>query len=241
MMRLETRMKTMTTLKTAAASVGVRPQKGLTAIGLFLSVFVLAGCSGLMPDKPQRPLMYDFGPGALSAKATPAASPATLPPLSIGEITTSGGAIDNMAVLYRLGYDDAQHLRQYSLARWSMPAAQLVRQRLLSQLGQNRAVFNAGSSAALERSNGLPLRLRIELEEFSQLFTAPDASVGLVRLRATLVEVSPAGERLVGQRSVLVQHPASSADAPGGVRALTAATDTAIEELNDWLQQVSTR
>jgi cholesterol transport system auxiliary component len=87
----------------------------------------------------------------------------------------------------------------------------------------------------------LPLLLRLELEEFSQLFSTPDASVGLIRLRATLLEITPAGEKLLGQRNVVVQRPATSADAPGGVRALTAATDAAIEELDQWLQQAPAR
>ena len=206
---------------------------------LFFAVLALAGCA--LPDKPTRATMYDFGPGQLATRPTTRQAP--LPPLAIDEITTAGGALDNLAVLYRLGYADAQQLRPYAQARWSMPPAQLVRQRLLAQMGQRRAVFNAGSSVALNRSEGsaLPLRLRIELEEFSQLFSAPDASVGLIRLRATLVDITPAGEKLLGQRSVVVQSPASSADAPGGVRALTAATDAAIEELEQWLQQTPGR
>jgi len=40
---------------------------------------------------------------------------------------------------------------------------------------------------------------------------------------------------------VVVQRPATSADAAGGVRALTAATDAAIEELDQWLQQAPAR
>jgi cholesterol transport system auxiliary component len=56
-------------------------------------------------------------------------------------------------------------------------------------------------------------------------------------LRATLLELTPAGLKLVGQRSVLVQRPATTPDAPGGVRALAAATDAAIEEIDQWLQQ----
>lgn len=207
----------------------------------FMAVtLAVGGCSSL-PDKPTRPTMYDFGPGALSVR--PDAREAPLPPLAIDDIGTSGGALDNMAVLYRLGYADAQQLRPYSQARWSMPPAQLIRQRLREQLSQRRAVFNAGESAALNRTQNavLPRLLRLHLEEFSHLFTAPDASVGLIRLRATLVEVTPAGEKLVAQRHVIVQRPAPSADATGGVRALTAATDAAIEELEQWLQQASAR
>lgn len=211
-------------------------------IFLIISVAGLSGCA--LPDKPMRATMYDFGPGPLLTQPGTRQAPVpSLPPLAIDNIATSGGALDNMAVLYRLGYADAQQLRPYSQARWSMPPAQLVRQRLRERLGQRRAVFNARESVALNRSQNavLPWVLRLELEEFSQLFTAPDASVGLIRLRATLLEVTPDGEKLLGQRNLVVQRPATSADAAGGVRALTAATDAAIEELDQWLQQAPAR
>lgn len=205
-----------------------------------LLALLMAGCSSL-PDKPARSLMYDFGPGALAS--APATRQAPLPPLAIDDISTPGGALDNMAVLYRLGYADTQQLRPYSQARWSMPPASLVRQRLRDRLSQRRAVFSAGDSAALNRSQNavLPLLMRIDLEEFSQLFTAADSSIGLVRMRVTLFEVTPSGEKLVGQRTVIVQRPAPSADAPGGVRALTDATDAAIDEIDQWLQQSTAR
>ena len=210
----------------------------------------LAGCS--VVDKPTRATLYDFGPGALVSQAgisptsqsTPSAgAPApALGPLAIADIGTSGGALDNQAVLYRLGYVDAQQLRPYSMARWTMPPAQLLRQRVRERLGQQRVVLNAREGVALNRSQNarLPM-LRLELEEFSQLFSAPDASMGLIRLHATLVEITPAGERLMAQRSVSVQRPATTADATGGVRALTAATDAAIDEIDQWLRQFPAR
>lgn len=214
-----------------------------TVFFILFVLFLLPGCSAL-PDKPMRAGMYDFGPGNLTALPTTRQAPLpNLPPIAVDDITTSGGALDNMAVLYRLAYQDAQQLRPYTLARWSMPPAQLVRQRLRDTLSQRRTVFGAGDSAALNRSQNavLPRLLRLELEEFSHVFTAADASVGVIRMRATLLEVTPAGEKLIGQRSVAVQRPAISADAPGGVRAITAATDAAIEEIDQWLQQSTAR
>ena len=207
--------------------------------GLIFPAFLLAGCSAL-PDKPLRASLYDFGPGNLAAQL--GTQPATLPALTalaLDDISTSGGALDNQAVLYRLMYLDAQQLRPYSQARWAMPPAQLVRQRFRERLGQRRAIVEARGSLALNRSQNaaLPVLLRLDLEEFSHVFTAPDASVGLIRLRATLIEQGASGEKLLAQRSVVVQRPAPSADAPGGVRALTAATDAAIEEIEVWLQQ----
>ena len=207
--------------------------------GLFFLAFLLAGCSAL-PDKPLRASLYDFGPGNLTLQqTTQPATTNTLPALALDDITTSGGALDNQAVLYRLTYLDAQQLRPYSQARWAMPPAQLVRQRFREQLGQRRAIVEARGSLALNRSQNpvLPVLLRLDLEEFSHVFTAPEASVGLIRLRATLIEQAASGEKLLAQRSMVVQRPAATADAPGGVRALTAATDAAIEEIEVWLQQ----
>jgi cholesterol transport system auxiliary component len=53
-----------------------------------------------------------------------------------------------------------------------------------------------------------------------------------------LVQSAAAGERLIGQRLVVVQRPAASADAQGGVQALTEATDAAVDELEQWLNQL---
>ncbi|MDQ3059054.1 MAG: ABC-type transport auxiliary lipoprotein family protein [Pseudomonadota bacterium] len=236
----------MTLFKTGSAPAFPDPRVGARRVSRgwswVLAVALLGGCA--LPDKPKRSAMYDFGPGALSASApaAPLRGGAALAPLAIADIATSGGALDNQAVLYRLGYTDAQQLRPYSQARWSMPPALLLRQRLRERLGQDRAVFNAREGVALNRSQhvSLPL-LRLELEEFSQLFSTPADSVGLVRLHATLLEITPAGERLVAQRSVVVQRPAPSADAPGGVQALTAASDAAIDEIDQWLRQAPTK
>ena len=205
---------------------------------LFLVTLLLGACSAL-PDKPVRASMYDFGPGPFGVQ--PATRPSPLPPLALAEISTPGGVLDNQAVVYRLAYDNVQQLRPYSLARWSMPPALLVRQRLRDTLSIRRAVLNAGEGPALNRGANfgvLPRVLQLELEEFSHLFESPGSSVGLLRMRATLVETTPTGEKLLAQRNFTVQRPATSADAVGGVRALTAATDAAIEEISSWLQQI---
>lgn len=216
-----------------------RPARAAGRSGLMLSLALLLGACSALPDKPVRAALYDFGPGALTPVAATRQAP--LPPIALGDISTPGGVLDNQAVLYRLAYADAQQLRPYSQARWSMPPAQLIRQRLRDVLSRNRAVLNAGEGPALNRGVNqgvLPRVLQLDLEEFSHFFESPSSSIGLVRLRATLIETTPGGEKLLAQRSVTVQRPAPSADAPGGVRAITAATDAAVEEITTWLQQV---
>jgi cholesterol transport system auxiliary component len=216
-------------------SIAAHVHSTLGKAGFLLIFAVLGGCA-VLPDKPVRPAVYDFGPGpgltAASAKTTPVAAPpaAALPALSLGDIDAPP-AIDGSAVLFRLAYADVQQLRPYAQARWSMPPAQLVRQRLREQLSQQRVVLNPGEGAA-------PFSLRLEREEDTQVFETPERSFGLVRLRATLVEATGGRERLVAQRRFVTQRPAPSADAAGGVRALSAATDAAIDEIAQWLQQL---
>ena len=223
-------------------------------VPVLLSAVLSVGFSGCaaLPDKPVRATVYDFGPGALATQTAQTASPTHriasspgLAALALDEVQSSP-ALDSTAVLYRLAYADAQALRPYAQARWSMAPAQLLRQRLREHLGLRRAVLNAGEGSApaaggassATASPSAPILLRIELEEFSQLFESPTASTGLLRLRATAVQASAQGERLLGQRSFIVQRPAPSADAAGGVRALTAATDAVVEEVDQWLQQL---
>lgn len=189
----------------------------------------LVGCSVL--QTPARPAVYDFGPGATAPVASNRMAP--LPPLLLSGVQAAS-ALDSTAVLYRLAYSDAQQLRPYSLARWSMPPAELLRQRLRDQLGQRRAVLNPADGVV---QGGPVLSLRVEIDEFSQWFEAPDRSTGLLRLRATLAQAGHGPDRLVAQRSFVVQQPSPTPDAPGGIKALSLAADAVIAELDQWVQQ----
>lgn len=201
----------------------------IRASGLFLAIsLALTGCA--LPGKRLPSTVYDFGPGAVSHP--PANRMAPLPALAVAEVQASP-ALDGTAVLYRLAYSDAQQLKPYAQARWSMAPAQLLRQRLGEHLGQRRALLTPGDVGPAGAPT--PPTLRVTLEEFSQLFDTPTTSVGLLRLRATLVQPGPTGERLMAQRSVIVQQPAPSNDAAGGVRALTAAADAAALEIGEWV------
>ena len=72
--------------------------------------------------------------------------------------------------------------------------------------------------------------LRIELEEFAQVFDAPGSSRAVLRARASLL-----GSRaLVAQRTFSLERPATTADAAGGVRALIATSDELIGQLLEW-------
>ncbi|CAN7176848.1 ABC-type transport auxiliary lipoprotein family protein [Variovorax paradoxus] len=203
-----------------------------------LALLLLAGCSAL-PDKPARATLYDFGPGP-AAPAPAAANPpaAALPTLALAEIE-SNTRLDSTQILYRLGYADANELRPYGQSRWSLAPAQLLRQRLRDALAERRTVLGPEESATIARAEGkVPDTLRISLDEFSHYFDSASSSAGLVRLRATLIRGTTGGDRVLGQRSFTVRRPAPSADAPGGVKALAAATDAAVAEVVQWVDQL---
>jgi cholesterol transport system auxiliary component len=112
----------------------------------------------------------------------------------------------------------------YAQARWSMPPAQLVTQRVRAVLSQQRPVVAPGDG---------PIEhvLQLSLEAFGQSFDTPQSSQGTVQLRATLLK----GDALVAQREFVARAPAPTADAAGGVRALSLATQTVANELAGWV------
>lgn len=186
-----------------------------------LMAMLLTACA--LPERAPAPLRYDFGPPAMVPSAATSSAPRPVLALRV----QASPALDSPAMLYRLGYADAQQLRAYSQSRWAMVPAELVQQRLREGLGR-QFVLPPGDVA--------PRLLLIELDEFSQLFSSPEQSAGLLRLRATLLQRTAGGEQLLAQRELQLQQPAASADAAGGVRALGAATDAAVTELVQWLQ-----
>ncbi len=189
----------------------------LRLAGCLASTALLAACT--TPQPPVAKIIYDFGP-VYSTAAAPATS--RRPALALPEIE-AGAGLDSPALLYRLQYQDAHQLRPYALARWSVPPAQLVRSRLRDALSRQGPVLATEGVAAWV--------LRVELDEFSQLFDSPASSQALVRLRVSLLR----SDQLVAQTSLVARAAAPSQDAAGGVRALTMATDDVVSQLAAWL------
>ena len=211
----------------------------LTAFRATLLMFLLAALGCSVSNQALRPAAFDFGPGPLTPP--PTHRDAQLPAVIIDVVQTNP-TLQRTDMVYRLAYADPQQFRPYAQARWSMSPTLLIRERLRGYLGQRRTVLNPGemdSSGATAATNRLaPLSLRVELEEFSQLFATPQSSVGLLRLRATVTRNTSGSGQRVEQRHLILQRPAPSADAAGGVRAMIMATDAAAQELDNWLREI---
>lgn len=185
------------------------------ALGLALT---LAGCS-IAPAPAPAPANYDFGPA-------PAGQPKGARQALLVHDVSAPAWLDSPLIHYRLAYQDSARPQAYADSRWVMSPAALLTQRLRGQLAASGSggIVLPGDAA---RAN---YALRVELDEFAQVFDAPGKSRAVVRLRVSVV-----GNRtLLAQRDFNVERPAGTPDAQGGVRALIGASDEAIDRLVGW-------
>jgi cholesterol transport system auxiliary component len=188
---------------------------------LLLSLALLAGCA-IGPQARDGMANYDFG--------LPRSDKETGPRLQhdlVVAAVTAPAWMDNSGIYYRLAYQDATRPQAYAQSRWVMPPATLLGQRLRASiaLASKAGVFAPADGVRADYT------LRLELEEFSQVFDAKDKSRAVVRLRASLIR----NRGPVTQQSFEVERAAATPNAEGGVRALIAASDEAGNGLIDWL------
>lgn len=157
--------------------------------------------------------IYDFGP-PVSRFAEPRTSTA------LAVEVRAPLWFDSLGIQYRLAYAEPARLREYTRARWAGPIAQMVQQRLMQRL----ALVPAGQS----RSRCV---LRVDIDEFSQVFASPAASDALLQARVQLLDRSRAP--LAGFEA-RIEKPAVTADSHGGVAALTGAVDQLAADLLRW-------
>jgi cholesterol transport system auxiliary component len=127
---------------------------------------------------------------------------------------------------YRLAYQNAAHPMPYAQSEWIMSPAALLTQRLRSSLSAS----SFGEMRRVASDEPAVYTLRSELFEFEQVFDQPGRSRGVLRLRATLE-----GRGIWAQRTFVIEKPASTADAAGGVAALSQCADELAVLINQWV------
>lgn len=163
------------------------------------------------------PAVYDFGPPVAALSGAPRKA-------AWGLEVKVPQWMDTQGIDYRLAYVDSARIREYALARWAGPPSQLIQQRLAQRLqltapGQGR----------------VDCLLRIEVNEFSQLFRTPGQSVGVLVGKAVLLDRS---RRPLGELVLNFEQSAPTLDASGGVAALTFTVDALGEAILAWEQRL---
>lgn len=184
------------------------------------AALLAAGCAIGANSRPEI-ASYDFGPAPAAA-----ARPVLAKALVVYDVGAPAW-MESTAIFYRLAYRDPARPQAYANNRWVMPPAALLTGRLRQRLS---AASGAGVVMPADAIR-TEAALRVELDEFTQIFDAVDRSRALVRMRATLL-----GKRAgILQRAFSAERTVASADAEGGVRALAAASDEVIEQILQWL------
>ena len=191
----------------------------LRIVVVFLTVSaLLPGCAS-KPDASRS--MYDLGP----LRGMQPDAVASLPPVSLAEVEMPAW-LDGPFMFYRLNYANDQQPRSYAGNRWISAPGKLFSERLKLRLAQAGGVVLSASDGAA----GVRV-LRIEADDFTQVFEAPGQSAGRIGLRASVFN----GRALVAQKTFQQVTPAPSADAEGGAKALAAASDAIITQMIAWL------
>ena len=192
----------------------------LTAVMLMV---LSAGCS-LGPQMKEQPAGYDLGP----LKSYPRENPGIDAALLLPDVSAPAW-LDNEGIVYRLNYQDAAQSRVYANSRWAASPALLMSQRVRNRFAAaTRGIVTAGNGARADYA------LRIDLEDFSQVFDTETQSRVSIRLRASLVNI--AGRTLIAQRTFTLERPAAP-NAEGAVKALGEASDAMIDTLLEWAEQ----
>lgn len=167
----------------------------------------LAGCvSSIKPESKQSDF-YDFGLQAPDQQVDFA-----LPLENLGAVE----AVQHGNIRYRLAYKDPKQVFTYAGSRWSSLPVELLRQKI-------------GNNPKPEAR----CSLKLQLVAFDQVFDSASSSQGVVQLQASIVERRT--RSIVGQTLLSAQAPASSADAKGGVAALSQAATSVLQQTASWV------
>jgi len=168
---------------------------------LLCVALLLAGCSSSAPPEPRT---YDLG---LSAPGT------RLPAARIGSVRAVA-PFDFADMQYRLAYRNVAEISPFAASRWAAPPADMLRKQLLRASGDG---------------NGR-CTIAIEIQEFTQVFTAEAESEARVEMR-----VSASVGASARSRQLSVVEAKAGPDAISGAAAFSRAVDRAIGEIGAWV------
>lgn len=194
-------------------------------LALLAVAATLAGCAALGGTE-HYPKRYTLDTGAAETAGTNA--PSTGYTLDLRPVSAPKW-LNSKRMLYRLDYTDDARLAAYTRSSWADTPARLVGQNLgdaLSASGLFAAVLDHTAGRA-------DLALKVDLSDFSQHFAAAHNSRGRISATATLVRADN-GE-VIAQKRFESTAPAPSANAVGGVSALTRADTQLDHDIRRWL------
>jgi cholesterol transport system auxiliary component len=175
---------------------------------------LLGGCLGnstRLADVAQ----YDLGPA-------PAAAGAPVIPLRSIDVQAPSW-LGTSAMQYRLAYANNERRQIFVESRWVAPPAELL------EINLRRHLISSAAGSC---------RVRVEVDEFAQVFDAPASSRSLLEARISLV--AGKGDQVLARHTVSLSRPATSTDARGGVVAFSGMATELGKNISEWLAMLAT-
>jgi ABC-type uncharacterized transport system auxiliary subunit len=163
---------------------------------------LLAGCGGNATHAVPRTFDLGVTPPAVKFPALRVASRAVAP-------------FDGVQMHYRLAWRNPSELADYAHSFWAAPPAELLRKQLLRSTGEGPGKCT----------------LEIEVQEFTQVFSAKESSEARIEMRVALAT----GPARIASRGVTVIEPNAGAEASSGATAMARAADRALDVLAAWV------
>lgn len=198
----------------------------MTRAAAAMVLIIAAALSACTINAPARdaPALYDLGPYT----ATPRRE-LHIPGTLLIPAVASPAWLDTTGIVYRLGYEDANRLHAYNTSRWVSTPAMMLTEALRSRFaGPVDRVVGATDGAQADYV------LRVDLDDYTQSFDAPDRSSVALRARATLVDRRT--RAVMAQRTFTAAR-AAEPNAAGAADSLAECTGDAIENMLDWVAQ----
>lgn len=201
------------TLGVSWSPMPAKPLRRPALVALVALMFA-PGCTSLFPAQPAA-VVFDLGePPRLEQ------SPMLVP----GKIEVRAPSwLDTPAMQYRLAYQLPASRDAYTASKWAAPPAEMMQRMIARTLG-------------IGDDPGRPCRLRVELDEFVQVFKDPQLSESRLLARVELIDTR-GGARLASTEFEISQA-AASPDARGGVAAHQNGVSRLISGTANWLTEL---
>lgn len=166
---------------------------------VLVAVGVLSACSASLPKKPIGVKTYDFGLIQVAGEEEQAEQR----PLLVLHPITAPQKLSGQAMLYRLAYQDTQHLMPYSQSKWADAPARLLLQLFETQLSTSYSVLSPVQKINMTAHKQPAVHVRMELLEFSQVFYKP---VGQQQAKDGVNADKPSSEAVLQARVVVSKN-----------------------------------
>lgn len=178
---------------------------------IVLTSIAVTACNGL--GVPPRPMAsFDLG------LVAPRSLPAQVVPAQIQLLAPSW--LETSAMQYRLSWDQTHRRRSFANSRWAAHPPEMLARNLERAIGGT----NIGTSEC---------RLRLELDEFVQVFDTEQRSEARVVLRASWLPAR--SDKSLARKEFALSSVASEATAEGGVTAFLQISEMLADQLAQWL------